>query len=152
MQVETLQDVLKWTQKFHHYLSDCMKHCTDKNESERSKLLLDYLSKHETHLEQLIASLCESASANALNTWCLEYVDKHPIVTHEKCQEPFSNMTTLDICDAVFEQHNQIIELYRYLYAQAGAPSALELISELIALEEHEAMQMSKGINQLEDL
>ena len=152
MQVETLKDVLGWTQQYHHHLSTCLEHCANENDSERSRLLLDYLAKHEQHLEALISALCDSASENALKTWCLEYLNKQPIVEHEQCDQPFAKMSTLEISQVIFKQHNEIIDLYRYLYAQAGAPSALDLISKLISLEEHEAMQMSQGANSLEDI
>ena len=70
MQVETLKDLLGWTQQYHHHLSACLEHCATKNDSERSRLLLDYLVKHEQHLEMLISGICDTASENALNTWC----------------------------------------------------------------------------------
>ena len=44
MQIETLKDVLHWTQQFHHNLSECLSHCEDKNVDERARIMLDYLS------------------------------------------------------------------------------------------------------------
>ncbi len=46
MEIETLKDVLSWTQKFHQHLSHCLVHCSDENTNERSKMLLKYLSDH----------------------------------------------------------------------------------------------------------
>jgi len=152
MKVETLKDVLQWTQKFHQYLSSCLQHCAAENINERSRLLLNYLSQHEHHLEKLVEEAANNASSNALNTWCQQYIDKHPIAIHQKCEEAYSSMSTVEISQVIFEQHRQLMELYRYLYSQAGAPSAIALIATLIELEEHEAMQMAKGANSLEDL
>jgi len=152
VQVETLKEVLIWTQKFHRHLSQCLAHCANENENERARLLLRYLAEHEERLESLIDEIQQTASASALNTWCQEYVDKKPITAHLECQQPFSESNTGEISDVIFKLHNELTELYRFLYAQAGAPSALKLLKQLIELEEHEAMQMAQGTNQLEDL
>jgi hypothetical protein len=152
MKIETLKDVLSWTQGFHESLSTCMQHCGDKNVSRRSKLLLDYLAKHETHLADVVERFSQQASSNALNTWCYEYLEKHPIIHKAAGQEPFSEISSLEITEVIMEQHRQVIELYRYLYSRADAPSAVELLKQLLDLEEHEVMQMAQSANRLEDL
>ena len=89
MQVETLNDVMKWTREAHQYLANCMQHCAGKNEGARAKLLLGYLADHEQKLVKVLDEFEKTASANALNTWCVEYLHKHPITRHEKCEKPF---------------------------------------------------------------
>jgi hypothetical protein len=120
--------------------------------SKRSKLLLDYLAKHETHLADVVERFSQQASSNALNTWCYEYLEKHPIIHKAAGQEPFSEISSLEITEVIMEQHRQVIELYRYLYSRADAPSAVELLKQLLDLEEHEVMQMAQSANRLEDL
>lgn len=152
MQIETLGDVLDWTLAFHQNLSKCMAHCADKQENERAKLLLDYLSEQEKYLSTVIEGFQQSASTNALNTWCYEYLDKYPIVRHEKCTTPFSELSASEIIREVEYLHSQIIAFYRYLGSRADAPSARALLDQLTALEEHEAMRMTQSANRLEDL
>lgn len=152
MEIETLDDVLSWTKKFHQHLSQCLSHCSSDNDSERSRLLLGYLAEHEKHLTLLLQEIQNTAKSSALMTWCQEYINKHPIDAHEKCHQPFARLTTNEISETIFKLHSDVIELYRFLLAQAGAPSAIELLQQLLDLEEHEAMQMANGTNQLEDL
>ncbi len=152
MQIETLRDVLQWTTKFHQHLSECLAHCADENDSRRAKLLLDYLSQHEDCLADLLDQFEQTANTNALNTWCYEYLRKNPIVQHKHCDLPFSELDTRHIMEVIIDQHNQVIELYRQLSDHFESTSAHNLIMDLLALEEHEAMRMTQGANRLEDI
>ena len=152
MQIETLKDVLHWTTEFHQHLSQCLAHCADSNESARAKLLLDYLATHETRLAQTLRRFEQTASTNALNTWCYEYLDKQPIIQHSRCDNQFAKMNTHEIISLISEEHEQLIGLYRYLLSRADTESAQELLGNLTSLEEHEAMRMMQSANRLEDV
>ncbi|BFL83998.1 hypothetical protein LFREDSHE_25620 [Shewanella baltica] len=47
MQIETLYDVMQWTKNIHQQLHVFAAHCALENDSERSELLLEYISSHE---------------------------------------------------------------------------------------------------------
>lgn len=152
MQVETLRDVLKWTREFHQHLADCMQHCADQNESERAKLLLEYLAEHEQTLVGVLEGFSNTADENALDTWCYEYLDKHPIIRHEMCDKPYAEMHAGEIITEISHQHGQVIELYRYLRNRAETVTTQELLDQLLSLEQHEIMCMAQSANRLEDM
>lgn len=152
MKIETLRDVLEFTQKYHHALSESMQQCEKESEQARSKLLLSYLSEHEQKLSDTIKHYEEDASLNALNTWCYDYLDKQPIVPSAQCDQPFSEWSTEEIIVEVERIHSEIINLYKHLQDLVGTPSAVELIKGPVNLEEHEAMRMAHSTNRLIDL
>tara|TARA_R110002095_G_scaffold182796_3_gene159995 strand:- start:282 stop:740 length:459 start_codon:yes stop_codon:yes gene_type:complete len=152
MNVKNLKDVINWTRESHLYLASCMQHCVDQNENARAKLLLDYLADHEQKLVKVLDGFQETASTNALNTWCIEYLDKHLTERHGKCEKVFAQMNTEEIIAETLSQHEQVIDLYRYLHSRADIPEAIELLSQLLELEEHEAMRMSHSANRLQDM
>lgn len=152
MQVETLKDVLHWTREFHQHLSQCLSHCADKNTDERARMILGYLSDHEKTLSQLVSGFEKSGDEHALNTWCYEYVNKHPIVQHAHCDAPFADLDATQIMAVIVDQHQQVIELYRYLASRADIPSARELLEALRSLEENEMMRMAQSTNRFGDL
>ena len=115
MQVETLRDVLHWTGEFHRHLTECMVHCAGNSENVRSQLLLNYLSEHEKKLAYVVREFEQMGNEHALNTWCYEYLDKHPIIHHEYCDAPFSELSSREIMEVIIHQHKQVIDLYRYL-------------------------------------
>ena len=152
MQIETLKDVLHWTREFHQHLSQCLFHCADKNMDERARMILAYLSDHEKALTKVVSGFETSGDEHALNTYCYEYVAKHPIVRHAHCDAPFAELDATQIMEVIVDQHQQVIELYRYLASRAEIPSAKELMESLWSLEEHEMMRMTQSANRFEDL
>lgn len=152
MRIETIKDVLHWTKEFHQHLGECLKSCADKNTDDRAKMLLAYLSDHEESLTKVIHGFETSSNKRALNTWCYEYVNRHPIVQHVHCESPFADLDASQIMEVIVDQHQQVIELYNYLYSRAEAPSAKELLDNLRSYEKHEAMRMSHSANRLNDI
>jgi len=152
MQVETLEDVLHWTGQFHKQLSVCLDHCADRNLQERASLLLDFLSRHEARLSELLEAFARASEAKVLHTWCYEYLDKKPIAQHRHCDAPFSELDTRQIIEVILEQHEQVIDLYQYLLSRAVTPEVRELLSALVELEEGAVMSMTDGANRLEDI
>ena len=152
MQVETLEDVLHWTGQFHKQLSICLDHCADRHLQERASLLLEFLARHEAQLSTLLEAFARSSEAKVLHTWCYEYLDRKPIVQHRHCHAPYTELDTPQIIDVILEQHEQVIDLYKYLLSRAETPEVRELLSSLVALEEEAVRSMIDGANRLEDI
>lgn len=147
MQIKTLEDILHWTTEHHQRLSDSLAHSTERKEQGRASLLLGYLAKHEGALAQLIRLLEQTANTKALNMLCYEYLDKHPILQHPHHDEDFSESSADSIVALVVQDHEQIIELYRYLYWRSDTVPAQDLLKQLLALEEHQAMKITQKGN-----
>jgi len=152
MQVESVKDILEWTVRFHHELAGCLKDCARVNQDQRAGLLLDYLADHEKTLERMMAEFEHTADLNALNTWCYEYVDKHPIVKHEHNDVPYAELDSRDIMARVTKLHEQVIEMFKDLYQRAPVESEKALLEQLYEVESHEAMRISQSANRLEDI
>ncbi len=152
MQIETLRDVLHWTQIFHSQLQECLAHCSETSEDERAKLLLVYLSDHENKLIKVLDRFEETASLNALNTWCYEYIIKHPVQRHQHCESNFSDMNSTEVSTEISNLHEQVIDLYRHILDRATSESSRELLSDLLDIETHMAMQATQNANRLNEL
>jgi hypothetical protein len=152
MQVETLKDVLAWTVKFHRNLSACLRHCAGSNQDARAKLLLDYLAQHEEKLSAIVSRFEETAETRALNTWCYDYLEKHPILHSTQCDAPFQDLEPDEIMAVITDQHEQVIDLYCYLHARADTEMVRELMEHLKSLEEQEARQMTQGANRMQEM
>lgn len=152
MQIETLKDVLHWTKEFHQHLSQCLAHCADQNTDDRARMMLGYLSEHEKTLTDVVSGFERSGDEHALNTWCYEYLEHHPITQHAHCDSPFAELDAKQIIEVIVDQHQQVIELYRYLASRADIPSVKELVESLQSLEEHEVMRMVQSSNRLSDI
>tara|TARA_R110002050_G_scaffold112562_3_gene226860 strand:+ start:167 stop:625 length:459 start_codon:yes stop_codon:yes gene_type:complete len=152
MQIEQIKDILDWIVDFHQQMTQCYEHCAEQAESLRLKMLLEYLSEHEKQLTQTISRYEEEADPRDLNTWCLEYMDKAPVLTHTLCEANLKELDTDQIITRTVNTHNQLIELYQYLAGRAVNERSKELFDNLISLEKHETMLMVRGSASFGDL
>lgn len=144
MKVETLRNLIEWTRQSHKRLSECFKDCSSEQEETRAQWLLKYLSDHEKDLEQTVARFESEADPKALHTWVDDYVKRTPIDPQQTCSAPYASMNVEEITAAVFDMHNQIIDLYRYLVGRADTAEARSLVEDLLSLEEHETMLLAQ--------
>lgn len=152
MQVETIRDVLNWTISFHRNLKDCLLHCSKQNKDERSQMILRYLAEHEGSLERMVEGFENIADEKALNTWCYDYIDKHPIVEHGHCDSPFKEMDMSHIMEKTVNHHEQVLELYNHLYSRVDIDSAKELLETIQNVEENEIKRMVQTANRFSDM
>ena len=68
------------------------------------------------------------------------------------CDSPFADLNAAQIMEVIVDQHQQVIELYRYLASRADIPSTQELLASLTSLEEHEIKRMVQSTNRFEDM
>lgn len=152
MEVETLRDVVRWTRGVHSELSECLSMCQKDNEDERAKLVLSYLSNHENEIAKVVDVFEKKGNEHALNTWCVEYVNKFKLDHGEFCDRPFSDLNAQEIVAIVVKKHQYLLSLFRFLSMQAAIPSAKELLDALSFFEEHETMIMVQATNRFDDM
>jgi hypothetical protein len=149
MSNKTLRDMVDWTQQFHRDMAQSMQ--LSAAQTERERMLLDYLVEHENELARMVGRYGENASDTALNTWVSAYMEQYPPLEQPPRYPPFSGMNTTEIMTAVQEQHDRIINIYEHLedFVQS---SANELVRDLRNLEEQELLRISQSANRLEDI
>lgn len=152
MQVETIKDILNWTVSFHKNLKDCLKHCAEQNKDERARMTLDYLSGHEASLERIVKGYLKAADQNSLNTWCYDYIEKHPFLAHGHCDSPFKELDMTHIMEKTVNHHDHVIELYTHLYNRVDIASAKGLLDAIKDVEENEIKRMVQAVNRFSDM
>ena len=152
MKAETLHDLLQWTQAFHTHLAAKLEQCEKQETAERAKMVLGYLAHEEKYLAQLVGEYSESASDNALNTWCYDYLENASAAPLLSADQPLEAMSIDEIVADVEQRHNQLIGLYKHLLGRVDVPSAIKLLKELVSLEEHEAMRVAQATNRFHDM
>ncbi|MDF1820022.1 MAG: hypothetical protein P1U64_00515 [Alcanivoracaceae bacterium] len=152
MQVETFSDVLDWTRAIHRNLANCLETCADDNDSERVRMLMDYLGGHERELARVLEQSKDDAEQKALHTWVYDYFENAPLKPRSITTESFENRSTDEVLEAVMAFHEEIIKLYKYLQGRAEVPSTRSLIDNLLQLEEQETRLMMAQAHRFDDL
>lgn len=144
MKVETLQDLIDWTRQTHQHLSQCLESSRAGQRENEAKELLQYLADHEKALVRAVEQTEKEAAPEVLKTWVRDYVGETPIDPHLACLAPYGNMNADELIDSIVDVHNQVIDLYRYLFSRADSPEARGLAENLLSLEEHAAMLLAE--------
>ncbi|MGM0823277.1 MAG: ATPase [Pseudomonadota bacterium] len=152
MDIKTFGELIDWTRQLHQHLADCLAHCANEHEEERARMLLNYLASHEAEMQRVVARFEQQADAKALKTYVYDYLEHKPIKTHRTCDAPYSTLSFDEICHEVFDFHEQTIRLYQNLAGKAEIPETKELVDALLALEEHEAMRLSRQTGRMNDV
>ncbi|SBR51581.1 MULTISPECIES: hypothetical protein [unclassified Halomonas] len=149
MPVETINQVLEMTRLLHDNLANKLGKAASYQQKEKVHMLLDYLSLHERELSRTLKLSKNDAQAAAINTWCIDYFDKHTFALEDV---DYVNMTFSEIMRSIVTIHNNIIDLYRYLALRTEAVEAKALLNNILFLEQHEAMRIVRDAEELEDL
>ncbi|WP_438952481.1 hypothetical protein [Porticoccus sp.] len=152
MEIKTFAELIDWTRQLHAHLAHCLNKSIDENQEERARLLLDYLSNHETEMERMVAQFEQQADQKAMQTYVYDYLSHQPIKISQPCNIPFGKLGFDDICQEVFSLHEQMIELYRTLSSKAEIPEARGLLESLLEMEEHEVMRLATQTGRMSDL
>ena len=71
-----VSDIFELVRLSHQQMKDFYNRLHKKDETERVKMLLDYLYKHEKHREETLAQYAEEAQDKIMNTW-FKYVPEN---------------------------------------------------------------------------
>ncbi|PSF08306.1 ATPase [Marinobacter fuscus] len=152
MEIKTFADLIEWTRQLHAHLAHCLHESAKEHCSERASALLDYISRHETLLEQAVAEYEKQADPKAMHTRLYDYGVHKPIKKNQTCDTPYQSLDFDGIVREIFSFHNQVMELYDTLIGKAEIPEARTLLEDLKLLEQHEAMRMASQIGRMQDL
>ena len=137
MRFAQVRDIIDHTKAFHKRLSEFYQDLADHEEAVRVKLLLDYIVRHEKHLEKALADYEESASTQILDTWFQFSQDESTLKSPEDIQiKP--DMSLEDVIRMGLELDGQVIRVYEDAAANADVPEVRRVFKYLLELEKHE--------------
>ncbi|TCO76102.1 hypothetical protein [Chromatocurvus halotolerans] len=152
MKAETVDDLVNWTRDTHGLLARRLRQSADQQSRTRSELLMRYLADHEAALEKMVAEYEGRADQGSLGTWVYDYVTENPVHIDNLDADAHGESDVEEISATIFAVHTQLIGLYRYLLGRADTPDLRDLIKELLALEQHEAMRLAHQVNRVVDV
>ena len=138
MSYKTTRDVLRRVINFHINLKDLYGKLADKAKNERSKILLEYMSKHQDEFIGMLTEYEEGASNKTLNAWFQFEPDKDKLkVCEEKEIDP--SMTVDGIINLSLQLDNCLIKFYGEMAEFANDKEVREIflgLAELVKRKE----------------
>jgi len=143
MAFETTKDVIDHARKFHRDLSEFYHQLADSAEQEKVKMVLDYLSRHERHLDQALARYEHDGANQVLDTW-FKFKPDEATAKNIAALEVNNNMTVPEIVRMAMQMDERLIELYRGVARSSVAEEVKELFESLLKMEKQEESDMVK--------
>lgn len=143
MPFDQTKDVLNQARKFHHKLSEFYEDLKDNTDKERTRALLDYLSRHETYLENCLKEFQQDVSKNVLDSF-FQYGSDASKLSGISEFEIKDEMLVEDVVAAAMHFDACLIKFYREIAQKAHTEKVREVFENLLVMEEHEQIELSK--------
>ena len=149
----SMRELLDRARDFHHQLSELYSQSLAIASDERAKILLDYMSAHETTLEQAIEDYKqEAASKQVLDHWVQFPPDTATCKCFDNVEALDSSMTVNDIISVVMQLDDCLIRFYRQLAEEAHNEIISNIFKRLLMLEESEERIAVRNALELEQI
>lgn len=120
-------------------------------ELERVKMLLEFLSRHEEHMEESLARFEKDARHGILEAW-LEY---SPSLDVEAVMEKFKvkdKPSSDEIFQIAMDFDDTLVKLYREVAEKVNDSRTKQVFKNLLQLEEKEKIQVVRAAMALDDM
>ncbi len=117
MQFKTVKDVVDHSRLLHKQISEHYHKLSEETSQARVSMLLEYLKRHEDHLEQ---TLCKFLNIN-------------------------ENMSTDDVVEMALKLDDYFIDLYQDMVSSSTSTPVKEVFQNLLDMEEHEKIQLANA-------
>ena len=111
---------------------------------ERVKMLLDFLSRHEEHMEESLARFEKESRHGILEAW-LEYspgLDVNKVMCKFHLSE---NPSSDEIIQLALDFDDTLVNLYKEVAEKVNDSKAKEVFKNLLQLEEKEKIQVARA-------
>jgi len=153
MNFETTKDVLDHAREFHGQVSVYYRQLGKKVQKERVKMLLEYMSRHEKHLEENLARYEEDVSGRILNTWFQYPPPKDILKTVVSFTlEGKENLTVDEVIDLALRIDDCLIQLYKQMAAESECGDVREVFTNLLEMEKHREMDLVRDALHLKEI
>jgi rubrerythrin len=151
MRFEQVRDVLEYARTVHRQLSEFYKNLGEQAEKERVKMLCDYMSRHEKHLEESLADYEDGAAENVLNTW-FQFAPSEEMFATLRDFKVTPALSVDQVVRLAMEVDDCLINYYRTMAESADTEEVREIFNNLVSMEEHEKVRFARNALRLEDL
>ena len=151
MPVEPVKQVLDDLKLFRHRLGEYCHQQAGEVDSERVRMLLEYLSEQETRLETGLKSYEAMADTSVLNFW-FQYGGSEALLKKLDKLTMESKHSIGDVMGLAMELSQGVADFCRFLAENAESPHVVDLFTNIVRLEEQEQRKLSVATDRLMDL
>ncbi len=151
MQFKTVKDVVDHSRRLHQQISQYYQKLSEESAQARVSMLLEYLKRHEDHLEKTLCKFEQDKSQKVLDSWFQYAPDQNldDVLAQVSVNE---NMSTDDVVEMALKLDDYFIDLYQDMVNSSTSTPVKEVFQNLLDMEEHEKIQLAKTALQINDM
>ena len=151
MRFGTIQDVVDFAGKLHAALSDQYAELEQLSSSERARLMLDYLNRHEQNLAQAMDKYEGDMTQGIASLWLQDVPELQSDELVEKVRG--IDLGNVDnIIGVALDVDEYLIKLYQRMAVEVDSDTGREVFKSLIKLEDNERHRLSRADFRLADM
>jgi len=145
------KQILDYARQFHHFASDYFKKLSDSTEEPRMKMLLDYMSRHETHLEEVLKDYETSTKNKAMEAW-FQFSNECSVFKPVKNISYTDDLTPEKVFEIAAQIDQCMIDSYNTVINRTSNPEVREFFENLLAMEEQEKHKRARTLLGMQDM
>lgn len=137
------RDILEQAMAFHQRLGGIYEELQKSIKSENVRVLLDYMSRHEKYLADCLALFEQDLPDNVLDTY-FKYSAADSTSSCLADIEIGPDMSINEVIQAAMHFDSCLVQFYKEVVGQAVAPEIRDIFENLLEMEKHEKVELSK--------
>jgi rubrerythrin len=151
MRFEKARDAVKHAKSFHIQLCQFYEFLNNLENTQKVKLLLDYMIQHEKDLAESLDNYEKNTSSGVLDTW-LQYANDESILKIPEKEALPSKSSIEDIIKLSMTFSDELIEVYAQVAEQVDDVKLKEIFTHLANMQSQEKRKLSMNVDRLMDL
>lgn len=151
MHFKTVKDVVDFSRRLHVQISELYERLSQDTAQARVSMLLDYLKRHEKHLEETLCKFEKDKSQSVLNSW-LQYAPDQNLDDVLASININNEMDVDDVVLMALKLDDYFIDLYQGMVDSSGSSAVKAVFQNLLDMEQQEKIQLAKTALQVHDI
>ena len=151
MHYQTVKDVVDHSRQLHQQISSIYKKLSEDQSQTRVAMLLDYLKRHEDHLESSLCQFEQDKSQKVLDSW-FQYAPDQNIAEVLNDIQVNDHMTTDEVVSMALKLDDYFIDLYQDMVDHSSSSAVKDVFQNLLDMEQQEKIRVAKTALQLNDI
>jgi len=150
MRYKTVKDVVEQSRKLHHEIRDFYHKLAEQTAQARVKMLLEYLERHETQLEDMLKKFESDKSQKIWDEW-YQYVPEQKLSDLLEDVSVGADMGVDEVVLLALKLDDYFIELYKDMVQNAASSDVKAVFENLVQLEEKEKIRTVRTALEMND-
>ncbi len=145
------KEILDYAREYHRRVSDFYQQLSDKTDSARVKMLLDYLVRHKAHLDKALGEFEDEIKSKALEAW-YQYSQDQCLFAPLDATQYSASMTVEEVLALGVTIDSCLLASYKGMVDTATTSEVRAIFENLLQMEEqqkHKLARIALEINEM---